>query len=250
MFLAYVDESGDTGAAGSQTFVLGCVLVRASKWPDAFNDMIAFRRFLKSQFRVPVRAEIKANYLVRNGGPFREIGLGDIARRDIYRAHMRLQAKLGISSFAIVIDKKKLYPDIDPFEKAWTFLLQRLERLSTTNHDGVMLIHDEGEAMRVRAFARHARRAGIAKSLFGTGTIKVPFSRLIDDPVPRVSSQSYFLQMADLCAYAAYRRIHPPPAGKTHVVPQSMWDELGAARFADANKLAGGPSVGIVLWPK
>lgn len=71
--LAYADESGSAGAAGSTTFTLGCVLVEAARWPNVFDDVLDYRRFLPDRFGLPVRAEIKANYLLRTGGPFRYI---------------------------------------------------------------------------------------------------------------------------------------------------------------------------------
>jgi hypothetical protein len=53
-----------------------------------------------------------------------------------------------------------------------------------------MVVHDEGNALAVRKIVRKSRRAGTAGSMLGTGVLKVPFARLVDDPVPRDSSQS------------------------------------------------------------
>jgi hypothetical protein len=249
MYLAYVDESGDKGKDGSKTFVLACTLVRASVWSASFDTIIAFRRFLKEKFGLPVRAEVKANHLLRNGGPFRDLALSENARRAIYKMHMRLQSKIGVSTFAVMLNKAKLDSSIDPHERAWRFLLQRLERLATTDHDMILVVHDEGEPIAIRKYARRARRAGTAGSAYGSGGISVPFKGLLEDPVSRDSRQSYFLQLADLSAFAAYRRYFPPPPGRPSICPQSMWDELGEAVFRPANKNAGGVP-GIVFWPK
>jgi len=46
-----------------------------------------------------------------------------------------------------------------------------------------------------------------------------------------------------LNAYAAYRRIFPGPN-----FGEEIWEELGAARLVEVNKLRGGPT-GIVVWP-
>jgi hypothetical protein len=249
MYLAYVDESGDRGVNGSRTYTLACVLVRSGHWKSTFDGLLSFRRFLKGQVGLPVRAELKANHLLRNGGAFRALALGERARRFIYRGALQLQPKLGLLTFAIVIDKAKLNPELDPFEYAWTYLLQRLETLTRKSHDEVLVIHDEGEPDRIRKIARRARRFGSSGSLFG-GSRKLPFEGLIDDPVSRQSHQALFLQLADLNAYAAYRRAFPPPQRQVQIVPELMWDELGSARYRPANMRAGGPSDGIVLWPK
>jgi hypothetical protein len=113
-----------------------------------------------------------------------------------------------------------------------------------------LLVHDEGDPLTIRKRARKARRAGIAGSAFGTGILKVPFRNLVDDPVSRVSNQSYFLQLADLNAYAAFRRLYPPPPTRGKVVPANMWDYLEGAHMTavrDTNKYPGPPE--IVPWP-
>lgn len=68
-----------------------------------------------------------------------------------------------------------------------------------------MLLHDEGDDANIRKLGRKARRAGTARSAFGTGMLSVPAYRLVDDPIPKRSDQSYFVQLADLSAYAAFR---------------------------------------------
>lgn len=252
MYLAYVDESGSTGAVeagGSKSFVLGCVLVRDGEWAATFDGLIGYRRFLKARFGVPVRAEIKANHILQNADAFRTLALSERARHAIYQGHLRLNAKLGLKVFAIVIRKEQIRSG-DPHDFAWTFLLQRLERFTTKQGSQALIVHDEGNEGRVRALARKSRRAGIAGSAISPGFLRVPFRGLVDDPVARRSHESYFLQLADLAAYAAFRRVYPPPARAVQIVPEMMWDELGAARLAEVSQRSPGPSPGIVSWPK
>jgi len=213
--------------------------------------MINYRRYLMERFGFPVRAELKANYLLRNGGPLRPLHLSESARLAVYRGLMRLQPKLGIRAFSVVIRKDRLAARATPYDPravAWEYLIQRLERLTTSEGTCAMIFHDEGEEDLVRTLARKARRAGTAGSAFGSGTLRRPARLLIDDPVSRRSRESYFIQLADLDAYAAFRRVCPPPQRPVNIVPETMWDELGSARLAQVNYLAGG-STGIVVWP-
>ncbi|MBN1608675.1 MAG: DUF3800 domain-containing protein [Polyangiaceae bacterium] len=250
--VAYVDESGDDGPHGSQSYALGCVIVDSAEWAETFDGLIAFRRFVRARFDIPVRAELKANYLLRNGGPLRACPLSEIARFKLYRGCMRVQPKLGVSTFAVVIDKRAA---ISKFEQeratsdiAWEYLLQRLER--SFRGTEVLLFHDEGDPVTIRKRVRKARRAGSAGSAFGTGLLQVPFRNLLDDAIERDSRQSFFVQLADLAAYAAFRRIYPPPQREVPIVPQGMWDELGAARMAAVRNLQRYPGpVGIVPGP-
>lgn len=244
MFFAYVDESGDPGSGGSRTYALACVMVEHDDWLNTFDRLISFRRHMRRLFDIPVRAEIKANYLLQNRGAFRTLALSEQARYAVYRQHMRLQPKLGVKTFAVVIDKQKAsaqQPSRPADDVAWEWLLQRLERRTHYERTYAALVHDEGDQANVQKRARKAGRAGTAASTFGTGQLKVPFTRLIDDPIPRNSAQSYFLQLADLGAYAAFRHLQPPPQRPVQIVPQSMWDELGSARFTAVKRAAGAP---------
>jgi len=217
MYLAYVDESGDpTGT--SKTYSLGCVLVPGDAWPETFDRLISYRRFLRERFGVPVRAELRANDLLRNKGAFETLALPEGMRHVIYRQTLRMHPKIGLKTFAVVIRKKELAERdaaLNARDVAWDYLLQRLRQVSVHPPPGpttILLAHDEGEGPIVRKLARRARRAGTAGSAFGTGSLSVPFSKLVDDPVPKNSAQSYFIQLADLAAYAAFRRLYPPPS--------------------------------------
>lgn len=255
MYLAYVDESGDDGTknGASKSYALGCVMIDGAEWTSAFDQMIAFRRSLRDRFGIPVRAELKANYLLRNGGPLRRRPLSEQARFKLYRSLLRVQPKLGVTTFAVVVDKaaavEKFQTARPPSDVAWEYLLQRLERRATKEETEIMVVHDEGDALTVRKRARRARRAGTAGSQLGTGILEVPFERLLDDPVPRNSEQSYFLQLADLNAYAAFRRLYPPPRRPVQIVSSTLWDELGDARFRPVRAASFGDPPGIVPGP-
>lgn len=99
-----------------------------------------------------------------------------------------------------------------------------------------MLIPDSGQYHWIRKLARQMRRHSTVGSMLGTGAISRPLLNiLIDDPVERRSHESYFIQLADLNAYAAYRNAIPTPS-----FPTSMWSELGPAILSQANMYSGG----------
>lgn len=255
MFFAYVDESGDTGKKGSKSYALGCVLVEAKRWPDVFDQVLGFRRFLREKHRIPVRAELKANFLLSNGGPLRPLGLSEATRFGIYRGFMRLLSKLDLQAFAVVIRKETLSfaPGTrDPRDLAWETIFQRFERF--TNKHGpeptpLLLVHDEGDGPYVRKAARKARRFQSAGQKYGQGSLSVPVRHMVEDPVSRASHESYFVQLADLVAYAAFRRVYPPPCRPVQIVPTTMWDEVGTARLAAVNRLTPSAPPGIVIRP-
>jgi len=233
MLLAYVDESGNTGnpnGGGSLTYALGCVLIDADLWPTAFDELLDFRRRLRDTFKLRMRDEVKANYLLRNSGDLRYLNLGPGARFVIYRAHMRILKQLPARAFGVVVDKRKVIrsPN-DYFDLAWEGLLQRLERTSTKECATFAVVHDEGEDEAIRKWVRKSRRHLTAGSAFAVGGLRNAAALLVDDPVPRRSQHSFFVQLADLVAYAAFRGVVPPGPAIERTCPQCMWDEIGSA---------------------
>ncbi|ART73275.1 hypothetical protein BTO20_36295 [Mycobacterium dioxanotrophicus] len=252
MLFAYVDESGNTGlpdSGGSAAYTLGCVMVDADLWPASFDEIIAFRRRIRDTFRVPMRAEIKANYLLRNSGDLRGLNLAPRQRFVIYRAHLRQLRMLNARAFAVVVDKAR-HPaatQTDYFDLAWEGLLQRLERTSSAEKQVFSLLHDQGENDAVRRWTRKARRHLPAGSAYGTGSIRRRAHRLVDDPIPLKSSSSYFIQMSDLVAYAAFRAHIAPTSQLARICPQTMWENIGPATFTAASGFRPRSAPGIVL---
>lgn len=241
MLIAYVDESGDTGPdleKSTSTYTLGCVLVNATDWNRSFNDLISLRRRIKLRYGIPVRAEIKSNFLIRSSGDLKNLGLNPNDRQMVFRSHLDQMAKSGtLKAFGIVIHKTGLATKGEVFDEAWITLLQRLERTSRARGDEpVLLIHDNGENEAVRKIARRSRRMLTAGSMRDDRYFSVPFHQLIDDPVARSSDQSYFLQLADLVAYSAFRNLYPPSENIGKIVNQAMWNNLGSAIFTQANQ--------------
>jgi Protein of unknown function (DUF3800) len=251
VLLAYVDESGNTGPlttrGASQTYTLGSVLIHADRWPAAFEELLSFRRRLKEKFGLPLRSEIKANYLRHNSGDLRSLALGPGARYIMYRAHLRMLQHLPARAFAIVVDKRttKASPS-GYFDIAWEALLQRLERTSNHEQATFTVVHDEGENDAIRKWVRRARRYLTAGSAFGSGSLQMAAGLLVDDPTPRRSHHSYFIQLTDLVAYAAFRA-HIPPGRTSTVCPPSMWDEIGPATHTAVTRLVPRSRPGVVL---
>jgi hypothetical protein len=251
VLLAYVDESGDTGdvsKGGSDAYALGCVLVDADHWPESFDQLLEFRKRLRDSMYVPIRAEIKASSLIRNSGDLRLVGLGRAARRVIFRAHMRILRELPARAFAIVVDKETGRRDpAECFDLAWEAMLQRLARTSREESATFSIVHDEGEDLAIRKMVRRARRFLTAGSAFGYGSLRVDARLLVDDPTPRRSSQSSFVQLADLVAYCALRSVKPPKRAPASVCPQTMWTEIGPATHTAVTRLKPRAAPGIVL---
>jgi hypothetical protein len=250
VYLVYMDDSGDPGVhpgSPTETYTIACVFVRDTDWVPLFEDLIRFRRYLRANFGLRMRQEIKANQLVQGTGPWLTLGFGDRARKRVYRSFMRLQGSTGtVKTFAVVIDKSQCASADDVREKAWRHALERVEAFARHNKTTLMLIPDSGEYDRFRKLARKMRRFSQVGAMVGGGTLSRPLATfLIDDPVERDSAQSYFVQLADLNAYAAYRKERPDP-----LFPPNMWEQLGPAILIEANQYHLTEHPGIVRGPR
>lgn len=238
MLIAYVDESGDPSGdpnhRGSPSYTLGVVVVKAEQWADAFDGLINMRRSLKSAFGVPARSEIKAHYLVRAEGSLKGMNLSGQQRRYIYQRHFQMIERMEMRAFAIWVDKRSLAQHERLAQTrwlAWESLFQRLSTMHDRDDAGrkspVLLIHDEGEDLTIRKYARRARRFLTSGSAFGPGSLRLSQRWLIDDPVARNSDHSLFIQCADLVAYSAAQRMLPSGSRARRVCPQETWSRLG-----------------------
>jgi hypothetical protein len=234
------------------TYTVGVVFIHARDWVAEFERLLTFRRYLRDQFGLKLRSEVKGSELAKGTGPWVGLSLPDRTRKRIYRSFMRLQHRGGvIKTCAVVIDKSDPRADTTDKarERAWRYAFQRVEHFATDAGETVMLIPDSGQYSWLRALARQMRRISFVGSYFVPGTTirRDLLNVLIDDPVDRDSEESFFIQLADLNAYAAYRNRRPDPA-----FPVAMWNELGNAILLEANKLQirnKGGTPGIVDGP-
>lgn len=247
MYFAYFDESGDSGMAASptNTFALSCILLHDRDWLSALDQTIAYRRYLYKNFHISPRSELKASWLVHNKGDIKAAGLTFPARMAAYKSAMRFQRKLGLFNiFTVMVVKDRITNRAsDVREIAWRYAIQRLERFGTAKKDNIHVLPDEGHGEFIRKKIREMRRFHFAPSAYGTGALERKAENIVEDSSDRRSNESFFVQFADLNAYAAFRRVFPGSNFGTDI-----WEELGAVRVGEVNRLSGGPT-GIVVWP-
>lgn len=243
---AYVDDSGDPGMknGSTRTMALGCMLISSHRWTGALDATQALRRGIHEDYKIRIRDEVKAEWIVGVKKHFRAAGLGDGQLRDIYTRHMRFASAISSGIFAVVIDKHLIQKsDFDIEDMAWLMLFQRLRLRSVKTGAPIMLIHDQtSDYKALRARWRKFRR-------FNIGPDRKPATAplLIEDPTSRDSQQSYFIQLADLIAYAASRRVIPATGRRISICSPNMWME---AKPAHMTEVASNRSDAIVVWPR
>jgi hypothetical protein len=252
MYLIYIDDSGDTGlmSRGSPTnaFILCALVVEDHAWLTVLDEIKAFRRFLQHQFGIRQRDELKASYLLHGTGPFRDLDFGHDVRMRIYKLALRFQQKVGyLKTWAILIRKEQLNNEVKPIEirdRAWRLMIERIERFTYYGKDTCVVFPDEGHPEFVKGMFRKMRRINQVPSAFDEGELlSRPATFIVEDPNFRRSQESYFIQLTDLNAYAAYRHIYPES-----YFGEEYWDQLGDTRVKEVTKIRGGPT-GIKVWP-
>jgi len=250
MYLAYFDESGDSGLRNSPTrfFVLSCVLVHHSHWRDTLDALVTIRRAVRAKHSISMASEIKAIDIRKGRGPLEPLRWSLQARMEFYAGLMQSVARRleHARIFSIAINKA---PAADkgqePRETAWVYAIQRVHRFCQEEEEDAMLFPDEGHGPLIRRLLRRMRRFSLVPRRWGTGTFSVPTERIIEDPNDRASHDSYFIQLADWAAFACHRSRHidPVPA-----VDPGLWDLLDTRLLRQVNSVAGGPP-GIKLYP-
>ena len=234
MFLFYADESGDPGLGpgASDTYVVSGIAIRARDWKDSFSAIVAARRQWGRTYGIPQRLELHAYYLAHNRGRFSRAA-SSMARSQclsLYADALRCLAGLRVRLISVCIHKDALLRHggatwvdkdgathrTDVFTMAWQFALQRFhnsvmawsERCPEQRHG--MVVTDMTRDVHLRALMRRLRAHNPVPSHYSPdGWRNLPLDTLIDDPMPRDSRISYFVQMADLAAFALAKQVRP-----------------------------------------
>ncbi len=220
MYLMYVDESGDTGLEGSPTehFVLAGVVVHESDWMATLERLVAFRRRMREAFGLTLRTELHASHLLNRPGRLVSIAKND--RLTIIRAFADEVAQMEhLRCICIQVDKRNKGTGYDVFDNAWRALIQRFA--NTIQHGnfprGVaagekgMLFPDDTDQLKLKRLLGRMRRFNPVpnQAAFGSGYRDLPVSEIVEYPSFRDSSESYFVQMADLVAFLHYQEVAP-----------------------------------------
>lgn len=245
-FIAYVDDSGD-----EHSFALGVILVPMDQWLAAQDHLNTFRRALSKDTGFKMKSELKSTGLIHRKGQWRQLPNNPVRRSQVFKDALQCLAACPVQLrvFAVVVpDMRSPRLNGPAMNEAWERVFERLERFSQDQQASVLLAPDHGTPELIRKIARRRRRFAYAPSAFGGKSRRVPFEKLVDDPMHLDSRHSYFIQWADVVAYTAFREIVPRSR-----FPRGLWDQLGVAIHGPANELARGRArqepLGIIVWP-
>jgi hypothetical protein len=220
MYLMYVDESGDPGLIGSMSpfYVLTGVVLHELRWKQSLDRLISFRRGMKASYGLHVTTEIHASEFISNARP----AISRIPRQKrllMLRDFLDEAAKnTDMSIITVIVDKTGKSANYNVFEFAWQALIQRFENtIRFSNFPGPRNADDKGMIfpdVTQRKLTRLLRKMRYhnyvpVSTVHGGGSRNLPIEIVIEDPNPRDSGDSYFIQLADVAAYFAHQHVKP-----------------------------------------
>ena len=205
MFISYFDESGDDGypVYSSELFVLSCLYMHETRWKENFQSIVNFRKYLKEQYGFPIKEEFHSKEFVTDKNPYHGKYNPDV-RKAILFHHCSFLTTLNLKCVSVVIDKKNINREnYNVLKNALTYSIQRIENDLDKSFAGerFMIISDEGRVSKMRDTARMLQRINYIPSQFGYTSYRKEIKTLIEDPLPKNSKESYFIQFADLVAF-------------------------------------------------
>jgi len=260
MFIAYYDESGDDGfpITSSPLFVLTALYQHHLNWKENYERTKAFKRQLARDFPFPFHEELHTREFILNKAPYHASGISEEDRAHIIDLYCQLTAQLEARIISVVIVKDRLQKkDIDILDTALTYSVQRIENdLAADPQNRFEIITDWGRVGKMRKTTRRVQKINFIPSKFGPIPRRQEIQKLIEDPLPKDSSESYFVQLADLvaCVVSLYAVVTQKVGKFPNRMPKIITDKRVYAWMEMLNpvlnlKAAGDDKYGVKFHP-
>lgn len=207
MYVSYFDESGDDGypVYSSEFFVLTSLYFPGRLWQANFSKLRALRQFLYERYGLPVKQEFHTKEFITDKLPYHGRYQPEI-RKEVLFYFCKAIRKLDLKIISVVIDKKKIKrPAYDVLKNALTYNVQRIENdlwgLPEDEKPNFLIISDEGRIGKMRSTTRALQRINFIPSNYSANAYRKEIKLLIEDPLPKKSEESYFIQLADTCSF-------------------------------------------------
>ncbi len=210
MKLVYCDEAGDPGYPKfeSPCFFLTFLYMNVEHWDACFNHLLQTRRALRLE-GLPTRLEFHSREFFLNKNPYTRLKLSNHKRIEIIDTlvdSISQLAQFNVQSINVVIVKERITSKYNVLDKAFTYGLTRIDtnlykQKAQYKYGKFLLLVDDGYLHKVRGICRKLRRYNYVPYEGGHESRPITLSSIIDDPLPKDSKFSYFIQTADLIAY-------------------------------------------------
>jgi len=228
MWFAYLDESKEE----NKFFVYTALIVDAANWSKAFLALKQMRQTMKSQGDIYIRKELHAWKFASGKGQIATRRIDKAERAKIFEWVLRVAVDTGLFRIISAVNTNEMYA----FER----LMNRLNRTALAQGHELILICDQGQeaqfTKRIRKMRVHNPIPSNQGSWQDTGqtTRNITLDRFLEDPFFKDSNSSYFIQLADFCAYALLR-MERPIASRSALGYDTFYPVLEPIVFKECN---------------
>jgi hypothetical protein len=222
MYLAYFDESGDDGFPlySSPLFILSAVYFNNASWKENYLKLLKFRKKLKADHNFPVKLEFHTRQFIQNKKPYHGL-YSDAIRKQILEELATFIGSLDLKIINVAINKEKVTTaQYNVLENAFKYSIQRIEndmKYSLIKKQYI-IITDEGRVGKMTRTSRAIQRINYIPSNFSSSSYREEIKYLIEDPLPKKSQNSYFIQISDFVSYIVNLYIQ-----RHYCNPQKTW---------------------------
>ena len=203
MHLVYIDDSKD-----GHKVCFSALLIPVDQWQAGLEHLHGTRRQMRESDGAYIRVEHHATDWLGGRGHIATQVIPKGARARLFKfvlsAIARMPGAQLINAAGTKANEDRL------FER----LLNRIHVNVTKAGSHALIISDEGKSY--DAQLRRLRKHNIIRGryLMSDGNfplVNMPLKLIVEDPVYRDSSRSFFIQAADFCAFSLLRFRHPTP---------------------------------------
>lgn len=241
MYFCYIDESGDCGMydpakpdkTGSSFFILVGLVVAANKWKISLETMKAFRKKIAREAYLPYHVEFHCAEMI---DPHKVKEFTSISVADRWKLMEEYAETIGQNAafklITVVIDKTKtsLTPD-EYLTESVTKLYQAFDEFLKTNSSNGLLFFDRANESQITTHVRKMLGTGAS----GESIPGVRIGWVIEDPIFRISSDSMFIQSADVAAYTLKEKEFPLASRKKFNADRIFLKKLTPICFVSKN---------------
>ena len=215
MYFCYVDESGDAGKydpenagkSGSPYFILTGMIVEADKWKASLDVIKSFRKHLAAKAYLPYEVEFHCSEII---DPHKIAVLRQISIPDRWGLISGFAETIGrripCAIIAVVVKKATCRLITGDYNlDAIVTLYQAFDEFLKMHMAYGSVLFDRTSEKSVTTYIRGLMGTGPGNRSFPD----IHIGRIIEDPIFRESSHSFFIQAADVIAYTLKEKEFP-----------------------------------------
>ena len=155
--------------------------------------------------------ELHTKHFIANKKPYRKyFGVLPVEKKFILLSeYAEFISSLPLKAINTCINKNKLTSknQIPVLELAMKFTIQRIENDLQANRNNFIIISDRGRLAAMRYVTRKLQAFNYVPSKFKKETYPNPIKLLLEDPMEKESTQSYFIQFSDFISFIVYHKL-------------------------------------------